>query len=554
MKPSIVMTLAVVLVAMVTPIAAASVPDPAWGAGGVAQLSVPANTVVVDTAPLSDGRVVVVGYQDAGGSPWQAWGAIVSATGTTMAPLTGFAATNVRFTAVAVGSDRIVAAGESDQGTATNAVVESFDMTGARVGGSEISLDEQTIPTSAAIDGQGRVFVAGYAQGDAQRAWVERRTKDGAVDASFSTRFLETTDALTAQAVAYVGVTGGQTIAVVTELRDPSPGSLMRFHRITDTGSVFMADFTSARAIVDADIDSTSGEAVFGSLTNGVTATDSTFLVHAIDVTGVPLVTTSGTWIDVAGRIEIGRLRTDELLGAGESDLNTFVHLVQTGASFGGRSDSELIDVATSSVDGGVYVSSLDVPSGDLAIVKFQGDGSGRFIDDDASVHESNIERLEELGVTRGCNPPINDEFCPAANVTRGQMAAFLNRALDLPESTTDHFTDDNGSIFENDIDAIAQAGITLGCNPPTNDRFCPGDIVTRGQMAAFLKRAFSLPGAPTDFFIDDTGSVFESSINAIAHAGITLGCNPPANDRFCPTSDVTREQMASFLVRALDG
>jgi hypothetical protein len=62
------------------------------------------------------------------------------------------------------------------------------------------------------------------------------------------------------------------------------------------------------------------------------------------------------------------------------------------------------------------------------------------------------------------------------------------------------------------------------------------------------------VPGATTDLFVDDAGSVFEGDINAIAMAGITLGCNPPTNDRFCPTLDVTREQMASFLVRALDG
>ncbi|MDH4307732.1 MAG: S-layer homology domain-containing protein [Acidimicrobiia bacterium] len=37
---------------------------------------------------------------------------------------------------------------------------------------------------------------------------------------------------------------------------------------------------------------------------------------------------------------------------------------------------------------------------------------------------------LAAAGVTRGCNPPVNDRFCPAEPVTRGQMAAFLHRAL----------------------------------------------------------------------------------------------------------------------------
>jgi hypothetical protein len=72
-------------------------------------------------------------------------------------------------------------------------------------------------------------------------------------------------------------------------------------------------------------------------------------------------------------------------------------------------------------------------------------------------------------------------------------MAAFLVRALGLSAGAgSDRFTDDDGSVFENDIDRIAKAGITRGCNPPSNTRFCPDDRVTRGQMAAFLQRALS--------------------------------------------------------------
>lgn len=50
-------------------------------------------------------------------------------------------------------------------------------------------------------------------------------------------------------------------------------------------------------------------------------------------------------------------------------------------------------------------------------------------------------------------------------------------------------FIDDEDSVFEGDIDWLAAAGVTLGCNPPTNDRFCPDSNVTRGQMAAFMHR-----------------------------------------------------------------
>jgi len=42
---------------------------------------------------------------------------------------------------------------------------------------------------------------------------------------------------------------------------------------------------------------------------------------------------------------------------------------------------------------------------------------------------------------------------------------------------------------FKADIDWLAAAGVTKGCNPPANTRFCPDDYVTRGQMAAFMHR-----------------------------------------------------------------
>jgi hypothetical protein len=94
-------------------------------------------------------------------------------------------------------------------------------------------------------------------------------------------------------------------------------------------------------------------------------------------------------------------------------------------------------------------------------------------------------------GITRGCNPPVNDRYCPGEPVTRGQMAAFLARAYGLSSgASSDLFVDDNGSVFEGDIDKLGMAGVSRGCNPPVNDKFCPDEQVTRGQMAAFLHRA----------------------------------------------------------------
>lgn len=114
----------------------------------------------------------------------------------------------------------------------------------------------------------------------------------------------------------------------------------------------------------------------------------------------------------------------------------------------------------------------------------------GTFIDDDDSVFETATEWMAAEGITKGCNPPTNDKFCPDDNVTRGQMAAFFSRAYDLTDDGGgDKFTDDDSSIFESAIDRLATTGITKGCNPPSIDKFCPDDNMTRGQMAAFFFR-----------------------------------------------------------------
>ncbi len=121
--------------------------------------------------------------------------------------------------------------------------------------------------------------------------------------------------------------------------------------------------------------------------------------------------------------------------------------------------------------------------------------GPSPFLDVGNSVHYANIVYIANLGVTRGCNPPDNNRFCPGDSVTREQMASFLVRALDLPPASQDRFVDDGRSVHEKNINALAEAGITRGCNPPKNDRYCPGEPVSREQMASFLARVIQSRG-----------------------------------------------------------
>ena len=192
-----------------------------------------------------------------------------------------------------------------------------------------------------------------------------------------------------------------------------------------------------------------------------------------------------------------------------------------------------------------------------LAVVALTGPvqaGTETGFDDvsDESVFAVPVTWLRTAGIATGCNPPANTSFCPGDTVTRGQMAALLTRVLDLAPAPGGTFIDTFGSVFEEDINRIAAAQITRGCNPPANDTFCPNDPVTREQMAAFLVRGFGLTTANNqNFFVDIQNSVFLGDINALAAAGITLGCNPPDNKKFCPDDPVSREQMAAFIWRA---
>jgi hypothetical protein len=189
----------------------------------------------------------------------------------------------------------------------------------------------------------------------------------------------------------------------------------------------------------------------------------------------------------------------------------------------------------------------MAAPTGADAVVV-----SGTFVDDNGSVHENGIEAVALAKITVGCNPPANNRFCPNENLTRAEAATFFARAFGLPSDGVDHFTDDNGHVLEGGINKLAAAGITQGCNPPSNTQFCPNRPLTRAEFAAFIARARNLPASTTDHFVDDDNSVLEGSINRIADAGITVGCNPPTNNRYCPGDLVTRAESATLLTRAL--
>jgi hypothetical protein len=165
------------------------------------------------------------------------------------------------------------------------------------------------------------------------------------------------------------------------------------------------------------------------------------------------------------------------------------------------------------------------------------------------------IAWMAEEGITTGCG---DANFCPKSSVTRGQMAVFLSRALDLAPAADQGF-DDIGNLsttFQAAINSLAAAGITGGCVDNEDEKlFCPSASVTRGQMSRFIVTGYGdeggrdiAPIAGSGPFTDDNGHFSEPYNNAMADAGITGGC---ADGKYCPHANVLREQMAVFMLRA---
>ena len=170
----------------------------------------------------------------------------------------------------------------------------------------------------------------------------------------------------------------------------------------------------------------------------------------------------------------------------------------------------------------------------------------GTFFDDDGNIHEGAIEAIAAADITSGCAANL---FCPTRAVTRAEMAAFLIRALgESPAPAAGTFSDvPAGQWYTGFVERLAALEISVGYGDGT---FRPHLAVSRGEMALFLIRALDLtPLAHQGTFSDVPASAFfAGAVERIAADGITLGCG---GGRYCPNDWVLRDQMATFVTRA---
>lgn len=163
------------------------------------------------------------------------------------------------------------------------------------------------------------------------------------------------------------------------------------------------------------------------------------------------------------------------------------------------------------------------------------------------------IETFAASGITGGCG---GGRYCPEQPVSRAQMAVFLERGIRgsdylPPPASGNVFLDVAANDFAASyIEQMLADGITGGCG---SMNYCPGDSISRAQMAVFLLRAkygagYTPPPATGTRFADVDSSYWAVSwIEQLADEGVTGGCGA---GNYCPEQPVSRAQMAVFLVR----
>ena len=200
-----------------------------------------------------------------------------------------------------------------------------------------------------------------------------------------------------------------------------------------------------------------------------------------------------------------------------------------------------------------LLVTVLTTGSGTHKAVAPDLEPGGTFFDDDGSTHEGYIEALAATRRAQGLQPAALRPHLPGRpdhpRSDGGAVAAVVETAACVGD---DSFADDEGSTFEEDINRVAAAGITRGCDAADASRFCPDELVTRGQMAAFINRGFELEPGSKDRFSDDDGSPFERGHRPGCLRRHHRGLRPGLPAAVLSPGVGDTGQMASFLGRAL--
>ncbi|WP_088008502.1 S-layer homology domain-containing protein [Indiicoccus explosivorum] len=167
---------------------------------------------------------------------------------------------------------------------------------------------------------------------------------------------------------------------------------------------------------------------------------------------------------------------------------------------------------------------------------------------------EIEMRAMIELGVLSGYE---DGTYKPTQPVTRGQFAAFIARALDLPAGSHSFSDVSANSALHKEIGAVNAAGLMSGY---TDGSFGQEDLITREQVAVALTKVLTyldLDLIPEEMKFSDAADFNSSAgiraVYNIAHYGITSGmADGQGGLKYSPDANATREQAAAFIYRLL--
>ncbi|MER1985266.1 MAG: S-layer homology domain-containing protein [Solibacillus sp.] len=166
-------------------------------------------------------------------------------------------------------------------------------------------------------------------------------------------------------------------------------------------------------------------------------------------------------------------------------------------------------------------------------------------------VYNKEIGAMTELGIIHGYP---DGTFRPTEKITRKHAAALISRAFDkLPaDSSYANKTASDVSAknaYKVDIDKVIKAGVIV---PDAKGNFRPNDLITRGEMAQALAKAYQLDKAELTgkdaTFIDKAKMNSFTAANLLYKAGITTGYD---DNTFREKEGLSRAHYAVFMYRA---
>ncbi len=175
------------------------------------------------------------------------------------------------------------------------------------------------------------------------------------------------------------------------------------------------------------------------------------------------------------------------------------------------------------------------------------------YADAPSATHAGAIGCLSYYRLAEGRTEGSEQIFDAADGVTRGQMSSFIARTIEFLTEEEIPLTigyEDDAGEHQTNIRKLATYEVARGFDDGT---FRPDEVVTREQMATFIARALEVvlgEQLPQETVFEDIGPTHAASIGKLAAVGVVAG---RSDGTFGPRQPVNRAQMSSFLARALD-